>query len=132
MITHPFGDHAQSCITLVFRSKCFCSVPLPLHETSLITPLLTPSTFSKLVFTSTSSSRNRKGKTRKEKETAKIHIRSCSQLFNKHPVRVSFTETSLKLCAKGVFYQQVHGLHIALLHSKLQGRFLYQCAALVT
>ena len=45
MITHPFGDHAQSCLTLVFRSKCFCSVPLPLPETSLITPLLTPSTF---------------------------------------------------------------------------------------
>ena len=31
MVTHPFGDHAQSCLTLVFDSECSCLVTLTLR-----------------------------------------------------------------------------------------------------
>ena len=30
MVTHPFGDHAWSCLTLAFESNCSCSAPLTL------------------------------------------------------------------------------------------------------
>ena len=36
MVTHPFGDHTQSCLTLALKSKCSCSVPLILQAIKII------------------------------------------------------------------------------------------------
>ena len=31
-LTHPFGDHARSCLILAFESECSCSMPLTSHS----------------------------------------------------------------------------------------------------
>ena len=35
MVTHPCGDHAQSCLSMAFESECFCCVPVQMSCCSM-------------------------------------------------------------------------------------------------